>query len=742
MRAAGFPRDDYTPHGYLDNPYDGGLWPGLEAGGVIRSVDGCGFGWHQPESELGNDGRLRVGVLRGDLRLLDGNDFAAAGVTLVSRYHSSRIQTFDFQLDDARVSLAFLRSGRDALLCRATVNGPGERPNVLAQAAVQRPAGRNGMASYDTQEPAFTLLAEPGPWYALVASHPGTGMQILDDETVVREQRRVIGHGYAGTAGILAGELQFVPSGRDDPMEVWIALGRGTTAEMAVEHGRKALASAAQRLAESYAEDDEFWSRAPRPVRDWPDAWRRGWVYDLETTRLMVRPPAGVFTGTWPTWRLHRPRVVLAENALDMLRLATVEPETAQRTLLNAFAAAPQANVPCLFANGSLNMVAEGGDPCGTSPAWCLPFHSIYLLYLSHPDRAWLGAIYPYLEAYLNWWTENRRDGQGWVVYRCTWEAGEDESPRLDPSCTGHGDIFHKVEPVELQAAMAHSALLLARMTRELGLGNDRAEKWESVHRSYTERTRSMWDAQARRFRDLYPDDVPPLSRRGRYWDAPADESPLQLTPLLYGIASEEQIVELAARLPEFRKPPWVWWASWTYTVTEAARAVGAYGAAGEMAYRVLSSVYPTLDRRRGAHVGALPGTSCEWWPDDHSQTSERNEAYGWGATTATLLLRHLFGFGPAEETDQITFELAPALCGDLLTPGRRLGFANLRYRDAVFDLELEVEGDDLLTGRVTPTAGQQVSVQDGQGSIAVRRVEGTFAFPIHNRQRYVVRLS
>jgi hypothetical protein len=126
--------------------------------------------------------------------------------------------------------------------------------------------------------------------------------------------------------------------------------------------------------------------------------------------------------------------------------------------------------------------------------------------------------------------------------------------------------------------------------------------------------------------------------------------------------------------------PRLVYWASWTYTVVEAARAAGAFEVTGRIAYDVLASVYPTLDRREDANVGARPGTSHEWRADDLSRTTVINETYGWGATTATLLLRHLFGFGPSQDTSRVAFELAPALQGELMTPGRCLGFANLHY--------------------------------------------------------------
>jgi hypothetical protein len=454
----------------------------------------------------------------------------------------------------------------------------------------------------------------------------------------------------------------------------------------------------------------------------------------------MVRRPAGVLRDVWPTWQLFRPRVVLAENTLDMLRLAYADPEMAQAALLTVFRDAPRANVPCMFANGSFNMVAEGGDPCGTSPAWCLPFHNIYLLYLWHPDRVWLRALYPHLEAYLQWWMEHRRDAEGWFVYRCTWESGEDGTPRLDPARTGHGDIFYKVRPVELQAAMAQSALIVTRLAQELGLGEGHWGKWDTLYQTYTTRTRSMWDAAAQRFCDLYPPDVPPAAHRD-YWDGAADLSALHLIPLMYGVASPDQVAVLASKLLSFKRPPWTYWASWIYTVAEAARAVGAYETLGRIAHDVVASVYPRLDRREDANIGARPGTSYEWWSDNLSQTTVLNETYGWGATTATLLLRHLFGFGPGEDTRHMVFEWVPSLQGGLMTPGHRLGFANLHYRGANFDLELEVGSGDVLTARLRPGTPATIFVEGDEGQVPVRTVDESAIFALRNCHRYLVTL-
>jgi len=753
-----FPTDDYTPYGYLDNPYDAGPWVGLEAGGVIRSIEACGFAWFRPggdnpslplrSSEHGSGqapahAGLRVGLESGRTRLLSAEDFHAADVPLVSRYHTSRVQTFDFTYQGVEVSLAFMLAERDALLCRATLRGLQAPLKLVAEGSVRRQPRRNARAAYLASADALALLAEPGPWYAVRVSQHSTEQRILDDGCVVFGAEHVIGEAYSPEEGMLAGELgSMLEPGPDGEAEVWIAFGRGTTAEAAVRNADAALRARREVLAARLAEDERFWKRAPRPVGDWPEAWRRGWVYDLETTRLMVRPPVGVFKEVWPTWQLFRPRVVLAENTLDMLRLAYADPETAQAALLTVFREAPQANVPCMFANGSFNMVAAGGDACGTSPAWCLPFHNIYLLYLWHPDRAWLRALYPHLEAYLRWWMEHRRDEEGWFVYRCTWEAGEDGTPRLDPARTGHGDIFHQVRPAELQAAMAHSALIMTRLGQELGLKEAQWGEWAALYQEYVERTRSLWDTTAERFRDAYPPDVPPITSRESYWDGPADLSALHLIPLMYDVATPEQAAVLASHLLEFNKPPWTCWASWTYTIVEAARAVGAFEVAGRIAHDVLASVYPRLDRREDADVGARPGTSHEWWPGDLSRTTVLNETYGWGATTATLLLRHLFGLGPSRGTGRVAFELAPSLQGELLRPGRRLGFANLHYRGVTFDLALEVGSGSMLTAQLTPGSPATVLVEGDEGSVEVRAVGASAIFQIRNGHRYFVTIA
>jgi hypothetical protein len=207
----------------------------------------------------------------------------------------------------------------------------------------------------------------------------------------------------------------------------------------------------------------------------------------------------------------------------------------------------------------------------------------------------------------------------------------------------------------------------------------------------------------------------------------------------MYDVAAPEQAAALVSHLLEFNRPPWTYWASWTYTVVEAARAAGAFEVAGRIAYDVLASVYPTLDRREDANVGARPGTSHEWWADDLSRTTVLNETYGWGATTATLLLRHLFGFGPSQDTSRVAFELAPALQSELMTPDRCLGFANLHYRGATLDLELVVGSRGALIAKLTPGSPATVSVAGDKGYVPVGAVGQSAVFQIDNGHRYLV---
>jgi hypothetical protein len=384
---------------------------------------------------------------------------------------------------------------------------------------------------------------------------------------------------------------------------------------------------------------------------------------------------------------------VLAEGTLDMLRLAYADPSLAQRAVLSLFRDAPQPNVPCVFRGGEYNMVAADGSRCGTSPAWCLPFLNLELLYLRTLDRQWLAQVYPHAATFIDWWLAHRVDTEGWLVYKCTWESGEDGNPRLDPSGSGGADIAGYLRPVELQATIAHAARVLAFFAAELGLAED-VPRWRQVENDFRERTRQLFDAEAGRYRDWLIADgrfqVPCPTKP--YWGVDACRYSAQsVTPLLIGEPLAEEEVWRHARAP------WILWPSWTYALVESAAAAGLYARIGELAFETIDRVYRVTTRRDlGSLARPLPGSSPEFWPTDW-RTYGGSDAYGWGATTANLLIRHLFGFKESRDTAGWVAELTPALPRSLLKLGARYGIRRLNYRGLVFDLSFTVIPEGLL---------------------------------------------
>src|SRR5438105_3624421 len=317
-------------------------------------------------------------------------------------------------------------------------------------------------------------------------------------------------------------------------------IARAADRDAALGLGHTALDSAETVYAQLLTEDSAFYASCPSLSGDWPAHWREGLHHDFETTRLLVQPAGGIFGDVWPSWMAAWPRIVFAEGTLDMLRLAYADPPIAQRAVLSLLRDAPQPNIPCVFQGGEYNMVAADGSRCGTSPAWCLPFLNLELLYLRTLDRDWLAQVYRYATAYIDWWLEQRVDADGWLVYKCTWESGEDGNPRLDPGGSGNADISARVRPVELQATLAHAAGVMAFFASELGLA---AERWRGVHDNYRQRTRRLFDDNTRCYRDW-------LIGEGRFQE-PCPERPYwgldtcrysaqSLTPLLIGEPLDE----------------------------------------------------------------------------------------------------------------------------------------------------------------------------------------------------------
>ncbi len=660
---------DFTPYGYLRNPaHQATSWAASSGGNLRTAADtsadgGLGVEWAYP---VGRDPCRRVGL--GLETIVDGRpcrtraDFAAIG--LVSRYHSCLIFGVEWQVDGIRVDARYFLADEDALAVRVVVENHALGARQVAVSVI----GQVDAKAVHT----VVLTDTPCPHVALGVEHAQRRLEPGERRTILA------------------------------------VLARGAEADAALTKGRAALASAEAVYRQLLIEDAEFYARCPTLSGDWPAHWREGLHHDFETTRLLVQPAGGIFADVWPSWMVAWPRAVLAEGVLDMVRLAYADPVTAQRAVLSLFRDAPQPNVPCVFRDGEYNMVAADGSRCGTSPAWCLPFLNLELLYLRTLDRHWLALLYPYAAAFINWWLANRTDADGWLVYKCTWESGEDGNPRLDPSGSGAADTSGHVRPVELQATTAHAAGVLAFFAAELDMADD-VPRWRRVERDYRVRTRQLFDAATGRYRDWLigagcsqapcPDQA--------YWGVDACRFSAQsLTPLLIG----EPLAE--AEVWQHCGPPWTCWPSWTVALVESAAAAGLYSGVGQLAFETVDRVYRVTTRRDlGSLARPLPGSSPEFWPTDW-RTYGGSDAYGWGATTANLLIRHLFGFKESRLTDGWVVELAPAFPAALLEAGRRYGIRRLNYRGLNFDLAYTVLPDGLLAELELATESRSCVVQ------------------------------
>jgi len=124
-----FPLDDYTPFGYLANPYHRARsWTEFE-GGLVRSTDdGVGFGWVEPTARKPtSDVSVALGLRWKGRTYQSRSDFARLGYR--SAHHSTQLFSYDWELDTVRGSLAFALAGRDELVARLSLENAGSLPH-------------------------------------------------------------------------------------------------------------------------------------------------------------------------------------------------------------------------------------------------------------------------------------------------------------------------------------------------------------------------------------------------------------------------------------------------------------------------------------------------------------------------------------------------------------------------------------------------------------------------------------
>jgi len=333
--------------------------------------------------------------------------------------------------------------------------------------------------------------------------------------------------------------------------------------------------------------------------------------------------------------------------------------------MLGHFESAPRSNLPCMREDGSYNMVADDGQICGTAPEWGYPLWCCQQLWSRSGDIRWLKRLYPGAAAYMRWWLDHRRDSEGWEIYGCSWESGQDVSSRFGPQQTG-GTIIQHLRPVDLQASIAQSAAILSSWA-ELLSPTHRDETipnpytadivfWHEIANEFTEKTRSMW--RDGWFRDY--DSVASI------WSSERDT--MHLAPVFCGVATPEQVEQLRAYLEHPPKHSSGWaplsWPPVVMTLVGAAEAAGMSREASELAYHFIGASFRSTDSRELDEHGGLPGVTREyrqpvtigkWGAQDYVNAGI--EGYGWGAVSVHLLMRYLIGLHE-EEAGKVT--LAP----------------------------------------------------------------------------------
>ena len=723
------PRDDFTPHGYLDNPYHS--WK-LNPSGILRSIPPLGMGWHVPNlgsyvrNQFQYNAHLTIGLNINDLVLITPDDFRRHKCMINSQLHTKNRFEYTCIVPQYELTLTarYFLVQENALGCILSLSTTLDYPLPITcylvhlhthnpytsrlwehgLFALQNVSEGYGMLGLASEGDAFTHGARSADGTPLSWGEMGYAVTLADISAWangVRVPRPAITQrqddsGWQVRA--LALPCSLTLGGKDAvPTVLNAVLARGVSQDQSYQHWTDGLEEIALVDHEHRKEDEHFWEQAPQLSGAWPETWRRGLVYDLETLRMTIRPPAGIIPTPWDGMQVQAPRTVLAEAAMDTLFLSYADPELAAEVILGHFESALHPHQPCMREDGSYNMVADDGQICGTAPEWGYPLWCCHQLWLRSGNLSWLKRLYPGAAAYLRWWLDHRRDGEGWEIYECSWESGQDVSSRFGPQQTG-GTIIQHLRPVDLQASIAQSAAILASWAEMLApmhtdetLPNPYLADvafWHEIANEFAEKTRLMW-------RDGWFRDYDSVTRE---WSTERD--PMHLAPIFCGVSDWDQIEQLRPTLaqsrPEARFVAPFGWPPIAMTMIGATAAAQMPQEAAEMAYRFIDSSFRSTDSREVDEYGGLPGVTREyrrtvpkgkWGEIDYANAGI--EGYGWGALSIHLLIRHVLGM---YATDLNNITLAPTLPVALRRPGAIYTIAPIPWGKYMLSLTCKVK--------------------------------------------------
>src|SRR5712691_8790941 len=121
------PYDDFTPHGYLDNPYHS--WK-LNPSGVLRSLAPLGMGWHVPNlgsyvrNQFQYTAHLTIGLKIHNLVLIAPEDFRRYRCAIGSSLHTKNRFEYTCYVPQYRLTLTarYFLVHEHALGCMLTLS--------------------------------------------------------------------------------------------------------------------------------------------------------------------------------------------------------------------------------------------------------------------------------------------------------------------------------------------------------------------------------------------------------------------------------------------------------------------------------------------------------------------------------------------------------------------------------------------------------------------------------------------
>ncbi len=706
-----FPIDRYTPHGYIDNPYHSMV---TNRSGVIRSFPPLGFGWWRTDFHKGAYASgdrdhvnyislLQMAVAIDERIFLTDHDFSAAGVTLSSLYHTKSLMSYDWAVDSVAVSLRYFLPSEHTLACQAVVRNGSSATRDIQLNPIHRYSiggtrwwGSDGLTvRYDAAARAsIGKIWAYGDVFAMGASAMPVAHYATESEARLSAWIRRDLPGSTLTAFVQGrGPLYAVQRHAfhllpGEERAMLICLSRETNELRAITELASALRSAVDSARTQLAADATFWNACPTLQGDWPEAWKRGWVYDYETLRMTVRRPLGIFHHPWDGMQIHAPRAVLGETSMDMLALSYADPELAKLVLYGTFADAIAPNVPCVREDGSVNMISSDGSECGTAPMWGYPFQTLLSLYAMSHDTAWLGRIYPFLKDYALWWLEERTDEEGWLHCNNSWESGQDGSRRFLVAEQNEGAVADFVRTVDVEASMARALQILEKFATALNRQADAAE-WGRLAERRVKNTQAMFTRG--RYCDVDGRTGKPIVQKDSY-------DVMLLAPLTCGVSTPAHVTAIRPDIRKFAQSPpsALQWPPSLLTYTEAAWNAGERSSAANAVAAIADRVYRRTDARTitpGSDPLSyrIPGVANEYWPVRDLPPGGEN--YGWGATLPLFIIRNVFGFRETGDPADPAFMLAPCLPTRLLMGRGAYTISNLKFRGLELAVTLQAAG-------------------------------------------------